>query len=492
VAEGLHRLALLELPRAQACFVEAERYARAAGEPQTMIGTASRAQYARWLQGDVSAGLHELPELIERSVALGIWSEASFAAAQLGYLRTLAGRTDAVAAIDQAQRWHRRSDYTWSGLIAGQAAAALAAREGRAVEAVEAAATAKPSFVEALAAVERHDVERVRAVAGGARWRSGLRGRLTVDTMAIAVALIEVGDLLDEPALVGGAAASLTEVFERGVLVAVGWPALVPRLLAAAARVNGELDRADRLVEHGRGLAERHDLRGERARLRLERARLEAAKGAPADEVRDRLAAALTAFDELGHHGWVARTESVAGGLGIALLASTEGTTRDRTIFTTDVVGSTAANARLGDALYLEQLRVHDRLVRARLREWRGIEIKHTGDGINASFDDPVDAVRCVLALCNDIRGWQRDAPDRALELRYALAKGRLIASEGDYFGLVQSEAARLCARAQPGEVLVTGALAHSLPDGVGRLDPRGIHELRGLPEPVEILALAE
>ena len=132
---------------------------------------------------------------------------------------------------------------------------------------------------------------------------------------------------------------------------------------------------------------------------------------------------------------------------------------RERTIFTNDVVGSTAANVRLGDPLYLEQLRVHDRIVRGRLRACHGVELKHTGDGINAAFDEPADAVGCALAVLTDFRDWRAHEPDLALEIRCGLARGPVIPSSGDFYGLVQSEAARLCSLASPGEVLATAAV---------------------------------
>ena len=220
----------------------------------------------------------------------------------------------------------------------------------------------------------------------------------------------------------------------------------------------------------------------------LEQARCEAASGAPAPDVAALLGDAARAFDAEGMHGWIRRTEAVAHRLGHGLVGA--GRARDRTIFTDDVVGSTASNVRLGDALYLEQLRVHDRLVRARLREFRGVEIKHTGDGINAVFDDPTDAARCALAAQDDVEQWRRSEPDLALRIRIGLAHGPAIPSGGDWFGLVQSEAARLCARAEPGQVLATAPVVHGLPRAELAADPIGPQDLKGLPAAMEAFLL--
>ena len=57
-----------------------------------------------------------------------------------------------------------------------------------------------------------------------------------------------------------------------------------------------------------------------------------------------------------------------------------------RTILFTDMVGSTSMTQRLGDAAAMELLRAHDKIIRTALDEHRGSEVKHTGDGIMASF----------------------------------------------------------------------------------------------------------
>ena len=59
-----------------------------------------------------------------------------------------------------------------------------------------------------------------------------------------------------------------------------------------------------------------------------------------------------------------------------------------RAIMFTDIVDSTGITARLGDIRAVEMVRAHDAMVRRALKDSHGREIKHTGDGIMASFDD--------------------------------------------------------------------------------------------------------
>ncbi len=144
-------------------------------------------------------------------------------------------------------------------------------------------------------------------------------------------------------------------------------------------------------------LVDREGLAPERAKCLLELARVAAASGATG-EAGTAMAEAVQAFDEQSMHGWVARCDEVGRDLRLPPTVGSSGLIRERTILTDDVVGSTLSNVRLGDVLYLEQLKVHDRILRERLKEFRGVEIKHTGDGLNAVFNDRADAVHCALA----------------------------------------------------------------------------------------------
>ena len=69
------------------------------------------------------------------------------------------------------------------------------------------------------------------------------------------------------------------------------------------------------------------------------------------------------------------------------------------TVLFTDIVGSTARAASLGDQRWRSTLDAHDRAVREQLRRFRGNEINTTGDGFVASFDGPARAIRCAQAI---------------------------------------------------------------------------------------------
>lgn len=85
---------------------------------------------------------------------------------------------------------------------------------------------------------------------------------------------------------------------------------------------------------------------------------------------------------------------------------------------------------------------------------------------------------------------WRRAEPDLAVEVRCGLARGSLIPAGGDYHGIVQSQAARLCSLAPAGGVLATQAVIDVEPGALPEVavHPAGRHELRGVPEPVDVL----
>src|SRR4029079_18601542 len=70
-----------------------------------------------------------------------------------------------------------------------------------------------------------------------------------------------------------------------------------------------------------------------------------------------------------------------------------------RTVLFTDLQGSTSMLSELGQAAYMVLLTDHDLILRRALVSAHGREVKHTGDGIMAAFEDVADGVRCALAL---------------------------------------------------------------------------------------------
>jgi class 3 adenylate cyclase len=161
-----------------------------------------------------------------------------------------------------------------------------------------------------------------------------------------------------------------------------------------------------------------------------------------------------------------------------------EVTSAIRTILFTDIEGSTALAEKLEQAEFIELLNEHDRIVRKALLASRGREIKHTGDGIMASFDEVSDALDAALAIREGFQS-RNAAALTPLGVRIGLASGEPVDRDGDLFGPTVNLANRLCAASAPGSVLVSEGV-HEAGSSQGfaftEVDRR---QLKGFAEPV-------
>ena len=135
-----------------------------------------------------------------------------------------------------------------------------------------------------------------------------------------------------------------------------------------------------------------------------------------------------------------------------------EGTRVDpgfRAIMFTDLKDSTRMTTLYGDAKALHLLHVHNALTRNSLNAHRGREIKHTGDGIMASFASVPDAVECAIAIQKAFAAYNQEHAEAPLYLRIGMSAGEPIEEHGDLFGKAVQLAARLCAHAEPSQILI-------------------------------------
>jgi class 3 adenylate cyclase len=162
-----------------------------------------------------------------------------------------------------------------------------------------------------------------------------------------------------------------------------------------------------------------------------------------------------------------------------------------RTVLFTDVVNSTSLTQLLGDEAALAILGVHDTIVRDALSDLGGREIKHTGDGIMASFVSVAAAVRCAIQVQRELAKHAQKNSKHALKVRVGAAVGEPVEQNNDLFGSTVQLAARLCAHAQPEQILVSNAIAE-LCLGKGLLfEDVGEVTLKGFNSPVRAHAAA-
>jgi class 3 adenylate cyclase len=145
------------------------------------------------------------------------------------------------------------------------------------------------------------------------------------------------------------------------------------------------------------------------------------------------------------------------------------------TVLFTDIVGSTARAAEMGDGPWGRLLAEHNLVAHRLIERFGGRTIKTVGDGLLATFDGPARAVRCALALREEVR-------DLGLDIRAGLHTGEIELQADDIAGLAVHIGARISALAGAGEVLVSGTVK-DLVIGSGLVfEDRGSHALKGVP----------
>ncbi len=145
------------------------------------------------------------------------------------------------------------------------------------------------------------------------------------------------------------------------------------------------------------------------------------------------------------------------------------------TVLFTDVVGSTARAAELGDRRWSDLLEQHHASVRRELARFDGQEVDTAGDGFFATFDGPARAIRCAEAIVDAVR-------PLGLEVRAGLHTGEVELADGKVAGIAVNIGARVAAQAEGGEVLVSGTVTDLVAGSGLEFEDRGARALKGIP----------
>jgi class 3 adenylate cyclase len=155
------------------------------------------------------------------------------------------------------------------------------------------------------------------------------------------------------------------------------------------------------------------------------------------------------------------------------------------TVLFSDVVGSTELLGEPGERPDEVRRSIFGALRKA-VAAHGGEEVKNLGDGLMVAFRSTVEAVCCAVAMQQAVFRLRPPAGGRPVQIRVGVSLGEATVEGGDYFGPPVVEAARLCATAEAGQVLVSDlvrALVGARVDAPFR--SVGALPLKGLPEPV-------
>ena len=176
------------------------------------------------------------------------------------------------------------------------------------------------------------------------------------------------------------------------------------------------------------------------------------------------------------------RTESISGS-GRRLAA----------IMFTDIV-SYSATAGQDEALAMELLREHWRLLRPVFAKYNGQEIKTIGDAFLVEFPSAVQATQCAIEIQHTL--FERNSkvePSRRIVLRIGLHLGDVIHQQNDVFGDGVNIAARIQPHADPGGICISEDIANQIRNKV-EFPIVGFAEspqLKNIDRPIQIFRVA-
>lgn len=161
------------------------------------------------------------------------------------------------------------------------------------------------------------------------------------------------------------------------------------------------------------------------------------------------------------------------------------------TFLFTDIVGSTAMTQRLGNAGAQKAVRAHNDAVRGAIKQFNGHEVKHTGDGVMATFPDGPSSVAASIQMLQSVMAHNQASPDVQVEIRIGVNTGEAVEEENDFFGQAVQMTARICDKANDGHAWVSEVVVEACKGQRFGFLPRGNFEMKGIEKPKPLYEIA-
>ncbi len=165
-----------------------------------------------------------------------------------------------------------------------------------------------------------------------------------------------------------------------------------------------------------------------------------------------------------------------------AAKASTQGVV---ILMFTDIVGSTALTQQLGDVGAQQVVRTHNAVVRNALAAYHGREVKQTGDGIMAVFSSAPNAIGATMVMQQELAKYNTNAGPQQCWIKIGLNAGEAVQEEGDFYGQAVQVSARICDKANAGQIFVTQSVKDLTQGHPIQFKDAGKFDLKGISEPV-------
>ena len=157
----------------------------------------------------------------------------------------------------------------------------------------------------------------------------------------------------------------------------------------------------------------------------------------------------------------------------------------------TDMVGYTALT-QSNEALAMEVLERHNKLLRPFFPNFHGREVKTIGDSFLVEFDSALDALRCALEIQSFLHDYNFSSNEQwKISIRIGIHLGDVIHQDGDVFGDAVNIASRIEPLAAPGGVVLSEevyAQVHNKYEAP--LIPLGEKSLKNVNQPLAIYAV--
>lgn len=139
------------------------------------------------------------------------------------------------------------------------------------------------------------------------------------------------------------------------------------------------------------------------------------------------------------------------------------------------------------DDVFQQVMNSHNRIAREALRRFDGNEIKHTGDGIMASFGQATQAVEAASEIQRGAAIHTRNAPDMPLHVKIGVNAGEPISENDDLFGTPVQMAARVAQHAAMDQIAVSQLVRELCRGKQVEFNDLGTMNFKGFDEPVPV-----
>ena len=188
------------------------------------------------------------------------------------------------------------------------------------------------------------------------------------------------------------------------------------------------------------------------------------------------------------HVAWIGNSDPLLGEVQEFLTGERPVIEVDRvlaTVLFVDIVQSTQRATAIGDSRWRDLVDDYQQQVGKEVVRHGGRVVNTAGDGVFAIFDGPARAIKCARTV-RDVVG------TLGLAIRCGIHTGECVVEGNDVAGIAVHIGARVAARANPGEILLSSTVKDLIAGSRVEYSDRGSHVLKGVAGRWRLFAVKE